>query len=787
MRSLVSPGVVFAAVIAFSWNSETTSRCQAFAPTALPLHPARRTSAISPLSAIAMDMDATDFDSGQESDYVIQTEDYSILNNKQYDDEQAFQHMKNDLKKYYHPSSVVQYRDDPFLPKISLPRGLVEPNKGWNYHHRATVNLMRGQTNKKGSAPPPNKPDSNEETPNNNNNNNPVSNFFSSIINRPQLVSNCQEWKRLEKHAEYLSTTHLRDLLQDEKRAATLFAEHDGVYLDYSRQRVSLETMTFLQALAEKQGLKEKIDAMVTGQKINFTEKRAVLHTALRASKTEIGSIIVDGEDVVDEVHQVLDQIKKFTDGVRSGDIVGYTGKHIRNIVSVGIGGSYLGTEFLHECLKTEPEGHQAALGYTLRFLSNVDPVDVERTCADLDPEETMIVIVSKTFTTAETMLNARTMRQWLWDFMGNDPDVVRKHVVACASISAVDMVEEFGIDTDQYFFRFWDWVGGRYSVCSAVGGIPISLVYGFDIFEKFLRGAKSIDEHFISAPLDQNIPVLMGLLGVWNHSFLKYRTRTCLPYSEALLKLPAHIQQLDMESNGKTMTKQGLEVDYPVGEIDFGEAGTNGQHSFYQLLHMGQTVPCDFLGFVQSQHDYILDGEKLSSHDELMSNFIAQPDALATGKTVEEVRAEGVPEELIPHRVFKGNRPSLSLLFPKLTAYTCGQILAIYEHRTAVQGFMWDINSFDQWGVELGKKLALDVKTHLINGRQGKQVVTSNPATTRLLKYYLDHSRQDHLCAGNEEEHCNPTTKVTRTTHREHMNPPWLLPSQLQKTNRLR
>ena len=455
--------------------------------------------------------------------------------------------------------------------------------------------------------------------------------------------------------------------------------------------------------------------------------------------------------------------------------------------MSVGIGGSYLGTEFLHECLKTEPEGHQAALGYTLRFLSNVDPVDVERTCADLDPEETMIVIVSKTFTTAETMLNARTMRQWLWDFMGNDPDVVRKHVVACASISALDMVQEFGIDTNQYFFRFWDWVGGRYSVCSAVGGIPISLVYGFDIFEKFLRGAKSIDEHFTTAPLEQNIPVLMGLLGVWNHSFLKYKTRTCLPYSEALLKLPAHIQQLDMESNGKCMTKQGLEVDYPVGEIDFGEAGTNGQHSFYQLLHMGQTVPCDFIGFVQSQHDYILDGEKLSSHDELMANFFAQPDALATGKTVEEVRAEGVPEDLIAHRVFKGNRPSLSLLFPKLTAYTCGQLLAIYEHRTAVQGFMWDINSFDQWGVELGKKLALDVKNHLEAGRQGKKVVTSNPATTRLLNYYLRHSSKLEL-ESDDEEHCNPTTKVTRTTHREHMNPPWLSSSAipLPKTARL-
>jgi glucose-6-phosphate isomerase len=372
-------------------------------------------------------------------------------------------------------------------------------------------------------------------------------------------------------------------------------------------------------------------------------------------------------------------------------------------------------------------------------------------------------------------MLNARTMRQWLWDFMGNDQEVVRKHMVACASISAKEKVEEFGIDTENYFFRFWDWVGGRYSVCSAAGAVPISLLYGYDVFEKFLRGARSIDEHFTSAPLERNIPVLMGLLGVWNMSFLKYKSRTTLPYAEALLKLPAHIQQLDMESNGKTMTKHGVPADYPVGEIDFGEAGTNGQHSFYQLLHMGQTVPCDFIGFAQSQHDFCVDGESLSSHDELMANFFAQPDALANGKTADEVRAEGTPEDLVAHKVFEGNRPSLSLLLPKLTAYACGQILAIYEHRTAVQGFMWDINSFDQWGVELGKKLALDVKSHVLQARTTNEPVqdAGNPATTRLLNYYLENSEESACNAGGATRGPASPTRLTRTTHKDHLYPP--------------
>jgi len=638
------------------------------------------------------------------------------------------------------------------VAQLNLPTRIAQPGLGLQHHHRAVKSLVHERFGRQQRIQ-----------------DNSSKNYKDP---RTRLVSKKPQWKRLKEHVAEIKQTHLRDLLQDEDRSQAMFAEHDGVYLDYSRQQATSRTMKLLRNLAKTQRLEERIQDMVTGKKINFTEKRAVLHTALRAERSE--EIFVDGVNTVEEVHQVLDQIKYFTEGVRNGDILGYTGKRLRNIISVGIGGSYLGPEFLHEVLKTEPEGINSALGYNLRFLANVDPIDVERTCADLDPEETLIVVVSKTFTTAETMLNARAMRQWLWDFMGNDKEVVRKHIVACASISSIEKVQEFGIDTENYFFRFWDWVGGRYSVCSAVGAVPISLMYGYDLFEQFLKGAQSIDEHFRTAPMDKNIPVIMGLLGVWNHSFLGYKTRTTLPYAEALLRLPSHIQQLDMESNGKVMTKHGIEVDYDVGEIDFGEPGTNGQHSFFQLLHMGQIAPCDFIGFCQSQHDLCLDNESLSSHDELMSNFFAQPDALANGKTEEEVRAEGIEEELIPHRVFKGNRPSMSLLMPKLTAYAAGQLLAIYEHRTAVQGFIWDINSFDQWGVELGKKLANDVKGQLVEARKagdGNHVIkASNPASSRILKYYVENSPAN-ICYGhdNKGNDVNPMTRITRKTHEDH------------------
>ena len=355
------------------------------------------------------------------------------------------------------------------VPQLNLPTRIAQPGLGLQHHHRAVKSLVHERF---GRQQQPKLEDDNKIA----NDQDPKS----------RLVSKKPQWKRLEEHMTEIEESHLRDLLQDEERSQAMFAEHDGVYLDYSRQRATSKTMDLLQDLAKTQRLEERINDMVTGKKINFTEKRAVLHTALRAERSE--EIIVDGINVVEEVHQVLDQIKSFTEGVRNGDIRGYTGKRLRNIISVGIGGSYLGPEFLHEVLKTEPEGINLALGYNLRFLANVDPIDVERTCADLDPEETLIVVVSKTFTTAETMLNARAMRQWLWDFMGNDKEVVRKHIVACASISSIDKVQEFGIDTENYFFRFWDWVGGRYSVCSAVGAVPISLMYGFDLFEQFLK-----------------------------------------------------------------------------------------------------------------------------------------------------------------------------------------------------------------------------------------------------------------------------------------------------------
>lgn len=352
------------------------------------------------------------------------------------------------------------------VPQIHLPPRLV-PGVAWKHHHEATIRLVHGDEQGEGG----------------------VSSLLSNLMpSRSQLVSATPEWKRLQREAEDIQKTHLRDLLQDTERCDAMYATYDGVYLDYSRQRASLNTIKLLLELANRQDLKGRINAMVNGEKINFTEDRAVLHTALRADRELEGTVIVDGVDAIKEVHEVLDQIKYFTNGVRSGEIRGYTGKRLRNIVSVGIGGSYLGPEFLHEVLKTEPEGINSALGYSLRFLANVDPVDVERTCADLDPEETLIVIVSKTFTTAETMLNARMMRQWLWDFMGDDKEVVRKHFVACASISSIDKVEAFGIDTERYFFRFWDWVGGRYSVCSAAGAVPISLLYGYELFEKFLK-----------------------------------------------------------------------------------------------------------------------------------------------------------------------------------------------------------------------------------------------------------------------------------------------------------
>ncbi|KAG9440968.1 hypothetical protein H6P81_021133 [Aristolochia fimbriata] len=547
------------------------------------------------------------------------------------------------------------------------------------------------------------------------------------------LISDTYPWKDLKNHVVDIKNTHLRDLMNDVDRCKTMMVEFDGLLLDYSRQRVIQDTMGKLFALAEAAHLKEKINRMYNGEHINSTEDRAVLHVALRASRDTV--INSDGKNVVSEVWKVLDKIKEFTERVRSGAWVGATGKALKNVVAVGIGGSFLGPLFVHTALQTDPEAVASAKGRQLRFLANVDPIDVARSITGLDPETTLVVVVSKTFTTAETMLNARTLREWIIAALG--PQAVAKHMVAVST--NITLVEKFGIDPNNAF-AFWDWVGGRYSVCSAVGVLPLSLQYGFSLVRKFLDGALSIDKHFYSTPFEKNIPVLVGLLSVWNVSFLGSPARAILPYSQALEKLAPHIQQVSMESNGKGVSIDGVPLPFEAGEIDFGEPGTNGQHSFYQLIHQGRIVPCDFIGVLKSQQPVYLKGETVSNHDELMSNFFAQPDALAYGKTPEELLQENVPKHLIPHKTFSGNRPSLSLLLPSLNAYNIGQLLAIYEHRIAVEGFIWGINSFDQWGVELGKSLATRVRKQLnLSRTKGDPVEGFNHSTTTLLSKYLE------------------------------------------------
>ncbi|KAD4888785.1 hypothetical protein E3N88_20858 [Mikania micrantha] len=549
------------------------------------------------------------------------------------------------------------------------------------------------------------------------------------------LISDTTPWKDLKVHVEEIDKTHLRDLMTDTDRCKSMMLEFDEIFLDYSRQRATIDTVSKLFALAEEAHLKQKINSMFNGEHINSTENRSVLHVALRASKDT--TINCDGKNVVPDVWQVLDKIKEFSDKVRNGSWVGATGKALTNVIAIGIGGSFLGPLFVHTALQTDSEASKLAGGRQLRFLANVDPVDVARNISGLDPETTLVVVVSKTFTTAETMLNARTLREWISSALG--PQAVSKHMVAVST--NLKLVEKFGIDPNNAF-AFWDWVGGRYSVCSAVGVLPLSLQYGFSVIEKFLNGARSIDQHFHSAPYENNIPVLLGLLSVWNVSFLGYPARAILPYTQALEKLAPHIQQVSMESNGKGVSIDGVRLPFEAGEIDFGEPGTNGQHSFYQLIHQGRVIPCDFIGIVKSQQPVYLRDEVVNNHDELMSNFFAQPDALAYGKTPEQLQNENVASHLVPHKTFTGNRPSLSLLLPSLDAYRIGQLLAIYEHRIAVEGFIWGINSFDQWGVELGKSLASQVRRQLHASRKkGESVEGFNYSTTKLLTRYLEAS----------------------------------------------
>jgi len=499
-------------------------------------------------------------------------------------------------------------------------------------------------------------------------------------------------WKALQAHYEKIRDFHLRTLFADDaKRGERLTAEAVGVFLDYSKNRVTDDTLALLRRLAEECGLRERIDAMFRGDKINVTEARAVLHVALRAPRGT--SIIVDGKNVVPEVHAVLDAMDDFATRVRSGAWKGHTGKRIRNVVNIGIGGSDLGPVMAYEALK-----HYSDRAMAFRFVSNVDGTDFVEATRDLDPAETLFIVSSKTFTTLETMTNAESARQWLLAGLGGEVKAVAKHFVAVSTNAR--KVSEFGIDTAN-MFGFWDWVGGRYSMDSAIG-LSTMLAVGPDNFRALLDGFHQMDEHFRTAPFERNLPVLLGLLTVWYTDFFDAETVAVLPYEQYLKRFPAYLQQLTMESNGKHVTRDGVEIDYATGPIYWGEPGTNGQHSFYQLIHQGtRLIPCDFIAFRHSLNPL---GRH---HDMLLANVFAQTEALAFGKTREQVKAEGTPDGLVPHRVFQGNRPSNTILADRLTPETLGKLVALYEHSVFTQGVVWDVDSFDQWGVELGKVLA--------------------------------------------------------------------------------
>ena len=499
-------------------------------------------------------------------------------------------------------------------------------------------------------------------------------------------------WSALKVHYRKIGERHLRDLFEDDpERAEKFTVEAVGINFDYSKNRITEKTLRLLLELAEESGLRERIDAMFRGDKINITENRAVLHVALRAPKDV--TIVVDGKNVVPEVHAVLDKMSNFSNRVRSGSWTGHTGKRIRNVINVGIGGSDLGPVMAYEALK-----HYSERSMTFRFVSNVDGTDFAEAVVDLDPSETLFIVSSKTFTTLETMTNAHTARDWALKGLGGDEKAVAKHFVAVSTNAAE--VAKFGIDT-QNMFGFWDWVGGRYSMDSAIG-LSTMLAIGPENFRAMLSGFHQMDEHFRTAPFDRNLPVLLGLLGVWYTNFLGAETVAVLPYEQYLKRFPAYLQQLTMESNGKHVTLEGKHVDYATGPIYWGEPGTNGQHSFYQLIHQGtRLIPCDFIAFAKTLNPL---GRH---HDILLANVFAQSEALAFGKTVKQVKAEGTQDWLVPHRVFEGNRPSNTFLLELLTPEALGKLVALYEHSVFTQGTIWQIDSFDQWGVELGKVLA--------------------------------------------------------------------------------
>src|SRR5882724_125272 len=505
----------------------------------------------------------------------------------------------------------------------------------------------------------------------------------------PHPVIERPAWKTLVAHHEKVRELHLRRLFADDPgRGERLTAEAVGVFLDYSKNRITDETLTLLLQLAEQSGLRARIDAMFQGDKINVSEKRAVLHVALRAPRG--AKIVVDGEDVVSQVHAVLDRMSDFAERVRDGTWKGHTGKRIRNVINIGIGGSDLGPVMAYEALR-----HYSDRAMTFRFVSNVDGTDFAEAVRDLDPADTLFIVSSKTFTTLETMTNARSARDWLLKGLGGNQKAVAKHFVAVSTNAG--KVAAFGIDTKN-MFGFWDWVGGRYSMDSAIG-LSTMLAIGPENFRAMLKGFHDMDEHFRTAPFERNLPVLMGLLSIWNNDFLGAHTVAVLPYEQYLKRFPAYLQQLTMESNGKHVTLNGKKVDYETGPIYWGEPGTNGQHSFYQLIHQGtRLIPCDFIAF----------GQALAPlgrhHDILLANVFAQAEALAFGKTARQVEAEGIPKWLAPHRVFEGNRPSNTIIAEKLAPEILGKLVALHEHSVFTQGVIWNINSFDQWGVELGK-----------------------------------------------------------------------------------
>jgi glucose-6-phosphate isomerase len=535
----------------------------------------------------------------------------------------------------------------------------------------------------------------------------------------PVALTDRAAWKALAAHATEMKSTQLKQLFAaDRTRGERYTAETGGILLDYSKNRVTDETLKLLVALAEECGLAAKIEAMFTGQKINITEDRAVLHVALRAPATE--SIVVDGEDVIPAVHAVLDKMAAFADKVRSGEWKGFTGKRIRNVVNIGIGGSDLGPVMAYEALK-----HYSMRELTMRFVSNVDGTDFAEAVRDLEADETLFLVASKTFTTQETMTNAHSAREWCLAALKDDA-AIAKHFVALSTNTK--LVAEFGIDTAN-MFGFWDWVGGRYSMDSAIG-LSTMIAIGPENFRAMLAGFHAMDVHFRTTPFAANLPVLMGLLTVWYTDFFDAQTVAILPYEQYLKRFPAYLQQLTMESNGKHVTMDGAHVAYETGPVYWGEPGTNGQHSFYQLIHQGtRLIPCDFIGFYKSLNPL---GRH---HDMLMANVFAQAEALAFGKTAEQVRAEGVAEALVPHKVFEGNRPSNVILAEVLTPEVLGKLVAMYEHAVFTQGAVWNIDSFDQWGVELGKVLA----TRILGELEGEAELKHDSSTNALIRRYRE------------------------------------------------